>query len=353
MVAHGVETIHSYKRGGRKFASASCSVPGVQNHALACKFPYSSRAPKTFSRSENPHPTQHKKNAYSSCIICIGNAGGGIDREDSIMGEEVKMTKTPSTQHHFVLVHGISHGAWCWYKIRVLLENSGHKVSCLDLAGAGIDRSDADAVLSFDDYDKPLVDFMSALPEGEKVILVGHSAGGLSVAHTCHEFPNKIELAIYVGATMLRSGFCCDQDIHDGVPDLSDFGDVYDLGFGLGPDKPPTSALIRKEFQRMILSEFSPVEDSTLGSMLLRPGPVMAIQSARFEGGNDQINQIKRVYIRTTHDRVVKPEQQDAMIKRWAPSEVWTLESDHSPFFSTPNELFGFLIKALTYTHCD
>ncbi|XP_058110692.1 methylesterase 17 isoform X2 [Magnolia sinica] len=308
MVAHGVETIHSYKRGGRKFASASCSVPGVQNHALACKFPYSSRAPKTFSRSENPHPTQHKKNAYSSCIICIGNAGGGIDREDSIMGEEVKMTKTPSTQHHFVLVHGISHGAWCWYKIRVLLENSGHKVSCLDLAGAGIDRSDADAVLSFDDYDKPLVDFMSALPEGEKVILVGHSAGGLSVAHTCHEFPNKIELAIYVGATMLRSGFCCDQDIHD---------------------------------------------DSTLGSMLLRPGPVMAIQSARFEGGNDQINQIKRVYIRTTHDRVVKPEQQDAMIKRWAPSEVWTLESDHSPFFSTPNELFGFLIKALTYTHCD
>ena len=31
-----------------------------------------------------------------------------------------------------------------------------------------------------------------------------------------------------------------------GVPGLSDFGDVYELGFGLGPDKPPTSAIYSK-----------------------------------------------------------------------------------------------------------
>lgn len=71
--------------------------------------------------------------------------------------------------YHFVLVHGVGHGAWCWYKVRTLLESSGHKVTCLDLAGAGIDRSNADDILSFDDYNKPLTDFMSQLPDDEKV----------------------------------------------------------------------------------------------------------------------------------------------------------------------------------------
>lgn len=48
------------------------------------------------------------------------------------------------------------------------MENSGHKVSSLDLKSSGIDRSDANTILSFDDYNKPLMDFMSSLPHDEK-----------------------------------------------------------------------------------------------------------------------------------------------------------------------------------------
>ena len=61
------------------------------------------------------------------------------------MGEEVNMSKTEIAMNnpHFVLVHGISAGAWCWYKIRCLVEISGCKVSCIDLKGAGICQSDA------------------------------------------------------------------------------------------------------------------------------------------------------------------------------------------------------------------
>lgn len=77
----------------------------------------------------------------------------------------------PLKQQHFVLVHGISGGSWCWYKIRCLMENSGYKVSCIDLKSAGIDQSVADSVLSFDDYNQPLMDFMSALPDNEKVLV--------------------------------------------------------------------------------------------------------------------------------------------------------------------------------------
>lgn len=70
---------------------------------------------------------------------------------------------------HFVLVHGEGHGGWCWFKLRWLLEGSGYQVTCIDLAGGGVDPTDPNTVRSFEQYDKPLLGLISALPEGEKV----------------------------------------------------------------------------------------------------------------------------------------------------------------------------------------
>ncbi|GER31946.1 methyl esterase 17 [Striga asiatica] len=84
---------------------------------------------------------------------------------------------------HFVFVHGIGGGAWCWYKIKCLMENSGYR------------------------YNNPLIHFLSSLPHNHQVILVGHSAGGLSLTQAIHKFgPNKIKLAVFVAATMFKSG---------------------------------------------------------------------------------------------------------------------------------------------------
>ncbi|XP_015877622.1 methylesterase 17 isoform X2 [Ziziphus jujuba] len=225
------------------------------------------------------------------------------------MREEVinmSAAESGALKPHFVLVHGISGGSWCWYKVRCLMENSGHRVSCIDLKGAGVDQSDSHTVLSFDDYNKPLMDFMSSLPESEQVILVGHSAGGLSVTQATIKFAKKIRLAVYIAATMLKLGFWTDEDIK---------------------------------------------QDSTLASMLLRPGPILALQSARFTEDHD-IEKVPRVYIRTLHDRVIKPDQQHAMIKRWRPSDVYDMDTDHSPFFSNPFLLSGLLVKAAASFGC-
>lgn len=275
------------------------------------------------------------------------------------MGEEINMREIEKPAEvqkpRFVLVHGVGGGAWCWYKIRCLMENSGYKVSCIDLKGSGIDPSDANSIHSFDDYNKPLMDFMSSLTDNEKVILVGHSAGGLSITQASHKFGKKIRLAVYLAATMLKLGFCTDEDVKDGIPDLSAFGDdVYQLGFGLGADQPPTSAIVKQELQRKIIYQMSPQEDSTLAAMLVRPGPILALKSTRFTGENhEEVERVPRVYIKTMHDHVVKPEQQDAMIKRWPPSDVYALDSDHSPFFSAPFLLAGCLIKAAASVGCN
>ncbi|KAI5568093.1 hypothetical protein POPTR_013G158200v4 [Populus trichocarpa] len=244
---------------------------------------------------------------------------------------------------HFVLVHGVCHGAWCWYKIRCLMEKSGHKVTCLDLKSAGIDQSNPNTILTFDEYNAPpLTRFLSNLPDNEKVILVGHGAGGLSLTDAIHRFARKIRMAIYVAANMLKHG--SDQDIKDGDPDVSEYGEVADLEYGMGLDQPPTSIIIKEEFQKRLLYHMSPKEDTILASMLLRPGPVRALKGARFEGGKDA-DSVPRIYIKTLHDQMLKPMKQEQMIKRWQPCQVLVLESDHSPFFSTPSLLLDLISK--------
>lgn len=90
------------------------------------------------------------------------------------------------TEHHFVFVHGAGHGGWCWYKLTNSLRENGHKATCIDLKGAGINPTDPNTVSSLDDYDEPLYAFLSQLPIDQKVILVSHSVGGAREHDCCH-----------------------------------------------------------------------------------------------------------------------------------------------------------------------
>jgi len=216
--------------------------------------------------------------------------------------EEIELKKP-----HFVFIHGAGNGSWCWYKIKCLMYNSGYTVTCIDLKGDGIDRSDPSKILSFDEYNKPLIDFLSSLPDHEHVVLVGHSAGGLSLTDASHKYPKKIALTVYIAATMLKHGFSTEQDVIDGIPDVSEFGDVFDFEYGLGPDQPPTSGIVKKEIERELLYNMSPLEDVTLASMLLRPAPRYALQRAKFKEGTEGVEKVPRVYIKTLYDRIKNP----------------------------------------------
>lgn len=103
---------------------------------------------------------------------------------------------------HFVLVHGACSGAWCWYKLATLLESAGHRVTALDLGASGIHPKQLDELRSFADYSRPLTDAMASVPADERVVLVGHSFGGMSLALAMELFPEKIAAAVFVTAVM-------------------------------------------------------------------------------------------------------------------------------------------------------
>ena len=110
---------------------------------------------------------------------------------------------TNSKKNHFVLVHGAGHGAWCWYKLTALLEAAGHKVTVMDLAGCGINPKQRSEVNSLQRYVEPLMEAMGSVPEGEKVVLVGHSFGGFAVAFAMEAFAEKFSLAVFVAAVII------------------------------------------------------------------------------------------------------------------------------------------------------
>ena len=108
---------------------------------------------------------------------------------------------------NFVLVHGTSHGAWCWRLLSPLLRSAGHEVYAPTLTGLGasshllskIDRvtlathiEDVTNVLSYED----LTD----------VVLVGHSYAGMVITGVASKEPKRLSRLVYYDAYVPYEG---------------------------------------------------------------------------------------------------------------------------------------------------
>ncbi|XP_052156809.1 putative inactive methylesterase 20 isoform X2 [Oryza glaberrima] len=103
---------------------------------------------------------------------------------------------------HLVLVHGACIGGWTYFKVATRLRSAGYRVTALDLGASGVDPRPLRVVPTFRDYTAPLLGLLGSLPPGEKVVLVGHSLGGINVALAAELFPDKIAAAVFLCAFM-------------------------------------------------------------------------------------------------------------------------------------------------------
>lgn len=75
-------------------------------------------------------------------------------------------------------------------------------MTAIDLGGSGIDSEQVEDLRSISDYFKPFMKFMESVGEDERVIVVGHSFGGLAISKAMEIFPMKISVAVFVSASM-------------------------------------------------------------------------------------------------------------------------------------------------------
>jgi len=107
----------------------------------------------------------------------------------------------------FLLIHGGSHGAWCWRKTQEALSALDQPSHAFDLPGAGADQT-ARANVNFQSYVDAAIYQIDHLPAGT-VRVVGHSIAGMLLPTIAAARPHRVAEIVYVAAVALPTGMRC------------------------------------------------------------------------------------------------------------------------------------------------
>lgn len=233
----------------------------------------------------------------------------------------------------FLLVHGSCHGAWCWRDLVPALEARGHEAQAIDLPAHGEDTTPATEA-TLDLYAERVADALRDLPE--RVILVGHSAGGVTISAAAERAPERIARLVYLCAYALKDGESLAEVRRRAtrqplLPAVQRSPDGQT--FVVDPDLAPG----------IFYSDCSP-EAVSFAVPRLCPEPVLPQETPLRLSSRSA--EIPRLYILCENDCTIPPEAQEAMIKDWPPGNVFRLASGHSPFLSQPEQLADLLARA-------
>lgn len=104
----------------------------------------------------------------------------------------------------FLLIHGGSHGAWCWEGVIRELGRLGHVGHALDLPGGGHDPTPR-ASVTFNAYVTAVNDFIET--EGlHDFVLVGHSLAGVLLPDIVAGNRDRVREVVFIAAYVLDWG---------------------------------------------------------------------------------------------------------------------------------------------------
>ncbi|KAE8701224.1 Methylesterase 1 [Hibiscus syriacus] len=248
-------------------------------------------------------------------------------------------------QKHFVLVHGMCHGAWTWFKLKPQLESYGHRVIVLDLSGSGVNMKAIHDVGKFEEYSRPLLEFLASL--NEQAILVGHSLGGMNLALAMDLFPHKISAGVFVTAfmpdTAHQPSYVIEKYFAGGTEE-SNSSDFEAVTVG-SPEEPFTIRTMGPNFLYQ-LYHLSPVEDLELAKTLVRPGSLYEHELSKAKKFSEQgYGSVTRVFVVCEEDKGMHLEHQRWMISNNPPQAVMEISgADHMPMFSKTKQLSHILL---------
>jgi pimeloyl-ACP methyl ester carboxylesterase len=231
----------------------------------------------------------------------------------------------------FVLVHGSWHGAWCWYKVVPRLERAGHRVIAPDLPSLGKDKTPISRV-SLRLWTDSICQLLDT--ETEPAVLVGHSRGGVVISEVAESRPEKVKLLVYLCAFLLRSG--------ESLMQVAETDGASLLRPNLLLFQEQGHATVREEGIRELFYGDCHEEDVALARLLLQP-EALAPSGTPIQTTEERFGRIPRVYIECRRDRTLSPSFQKQMYSAVPCERVISMDTDHSPFFSAPDELVAHL----------
>jgi len=273
----------------------------------------------------------------------------------------------------FVLVHGGWHNRSSWDRVTPILKAEGFAALTLDLPGAG-GNAIAPISLGHRPFDPAafatepspvagvtqeertqavvaLVKEAASL-SGGRVILVGHSAGGMTISAVAEQVPDLLLAVVYLAGFMVPNGMPLlamlqHETMSSALSPGLFVGDLTAIGatrIHAGSTDEAYRSLLKASFYGDVSeSEFAHAtaqlhcDESNSGA--LAPSEITP----------ERFGRVPRHYIRTTQDCAIPLTGQDHMIAMvdeaiGGKTTTHILESSHSPFLSRPAGLSRILI---------
>jgi pimeloyl-ACP methyl ester carboxylesterase len=236
----------------------------------------------------------------------------------------------------FVLVHGSWFGSWCWEKVVPLLEQQGHRVAAPDLPGYGQDQTPPREI-TLQHFADRVCRVLDA--QAEPVVLVGHSRGGVVITQAAEYRPDKIQTLVYVCAFLPRNGESLLQLAQQDRETLIFPHLTFAEDRGYVAIKDEGSGAIKEVF----CGQCSDL-DLARATPRLVPDPLAPVVTP-VHTTEANFGRIQRVYIECLRDRAIGPGLQRQMYTAVPCHQVISMDTDHSPFLSAPEELAAHLIS--------
>jgi pimeloyl-ACP methyl ester carboxylesterase len=235
---------------------------------------------------------------------------------------------------NYVLVHGAWQAPYVWDSVKTLLLKEGSNVTVVELPGHGSDQTDP-STITLNLYTTTVLNAISGIPG--KVILVGHSLGGMIISSVAEQMPSKIETLVYLAAYLPASG----QSLFGlAQTDLgSELGQAGVLLFGTD-----TVGVTQNDIVSAFIQDGTPqVQNLVLQNYRAEPAAPLETPVTLTAANFGAVN---KVYIQTLMDHVVTPTLQNMMIAA-APgvSAVYPINTSHSAFLAKPDSVAILLTK--------
>jgi pimeloyl-ACP methyl ester carboxylesterase len=239
----------------------------------------------------------------------------------------------PVQSKTFVLIHGAWQASFVWDSVKAQLEAAGNKVVVVELPAHGNDTTSS-ANVTMDIYRDKVVEAINKI--NGKIILVGHSMGGVVITAAAEKIPSRIEKLIYIGAFLPANG--------QSLIDLANT-DAQSL---LGPALIPADGGLTLDINKGSITTIF-CQDGTAAQMQLvvdnfrvEPaipfGNAVTITPANF-------GTVDKYYIHTTLDHAVGIDLQNRMAAAANITKRYSLNTGHCPFITDVIETAQLLMQ--------
>lgn len=226
----------------------------------------------------------------------------------------------------FILIHGGFHGGWCWERVVPLIEAAGHRVLAPDLPGMAGDTTPHSQVSLASQADF-VVDLLRA--QSEPAVLVGHSMGGMVIGEAAERAPERILGLVFVTAVMMLAGG--EMPMPEGAPPMTISEDGHSMMGDLASAPEILYTTTDPEIAAAAVARLTPQPVATTGPLTTTV---------------ERMGSLPRAYVECIRDQAIAPANQRAMQAALPCDPVFTLETDHSPFYSAPERLAECLLAA-------